>query len=208
LTYAWRLRQLLAFNALRQRFLADILEFLAILFTFCSTLAATIYIYFSTAVVCGPDAISDISDVCHLSDNVFDVVLNLNLILPLLATVIRGISSSLNPLAKWGILKISAIKIESEIYCYRTKVGKYNPRKLNIASSSSAPTVSPSNAPANSGKKAEKDGESGGTANNVNPRKVFSAALDAIWTDLAASDISKVKMNNNNDNNNNIKKSI
>jgi hypothetical protein len=43
----------------------------------------------------------------------------------------------------------------------------------------------------NNGSKKDKDGDNGPVQGGNNPRKVFSAALDAVWTDLAASDISK-----------------
>lgn len=121
LTYAWRLRQLLSYNAARQRVVSDFLEFLIILFTLFSTCAACFYTFSTTKTICSSDGSSNnsSSDQCPISQIGNDILNKLNLILPLLATVFRGISASLNPLQKWSVLKIGAIRgksINSIIY--------------------------------------------------------------------------------------------
>ena len=69
------------------------------------------------------------------------------------------------------------------MYC--TKVGKYNPRKLNATAATETKGSKEST-------KKDKDTAPDIMSNsNGNPRKIFSNALDAIWADLAASDISK-----------------
>jgi hypothetical protein len=53
LTYAWRLRHLLDYNAFRQKQFSDLLQSLCILFTALSTLAAVVYgylLYISTSI--------------------------------------------------------------------------------------------------------------------------------------------------------------
>ena len=190
LTYAWRLRHLLAYNADRQKRVADILEFLVILFTFGSTLVAVLYTFYTTDVVCGGGEDYSLKNgTCDLSDTSLEILQKLCLVLPLLATIFRGISAALNPMAKWSILKIGEIKTEGEIYMYRTKVGKYNPRKQTSASNASnAGNISSQGN--NSATQQKKDKEDVGSQ-GINPRKMFSSALDAVWLDLAASDISK-----------------
>lgn len=183
-----RFRHLLSHNAQRQRIVADILEFLVIIFTLSATCAAVIYQFLTTSNACssGEDDITDDSpQTCGISHDGRNALLKLNLILPLLATVFRGISASLNPLAKWGVLKVGAIRAEGEIYMYRTKVGKYNPRKLNATATTESKGSKEST-------KKDKDMAPDVMSNaSGNPRKIFSTALDAIWADLAASDISK-----------------
>ena len=121
-------------------------------------------------------------------------MLKLNLILPLLATVFRGIAASLNPLAKWSVLKTSAFRIESEIYMYRTKVGKYNPRKIsndNNNNNTNARGNQQIRSLNSKSKEANPEESTGPRTSQNNPRKTFSNALDNVWTDLTASDISK-----------------
>lgn len=101
------------------------------------------------------------------------ILLNANLLLPLVATVFRGLYSSLTPNLKYVALKNAAMEIESEIYLYRTKVGRYSSRH----SSSSKKDGS-------DGDKDKKDDKTSSKA-----RVQFSLILDQIWADLAASDL-------------------
>jgi hypothetical protein len=115
------------------------------------------------------------------------VLVKLNLILPLIATVLRGIFAALNPATKAALLKLGSIKVESEIYKYRTKVGVYSVRKV-------ASNPGPSASKTKRGKGADKDVEKDDNKlknNSSNPRKAFSSSLDMLWTDLNASDINK-----------------
>jgi hypothetical protein len=82
-------------------------------------------------------------------------------------------------IAKWAVLQVCAVKVEGEIYQYRTKVGPYNPRKLAASKDTSKDS---------GGQKKKKDGDKDGDNNAssaqqtaLNPRKIFSAALDAVW---------------------------
>ena len=85
---------------------------------------------------------------------------------------------------KATILKLAAINVESEIYMYRTKTCHYSVRKLSAAG------VNKKNKKNKVTDKDHKDVTDRQVALS-NPRKIFSSALDTIWTDLLASDISK-----------------
>ena len=85
---------------------------------------------------------------------------------------------------KATILKLAAINVESEIYMYRTKTCHYSVRKLSTL------TVNKKNKKNKVADKEHKDVTDRKVALS-NPRKIFSSALDTIWTDLLASDISK-----------------
>jgi len=111
LTFAWRLAHLLSYNASRQKLIADVLQVLIIILTLCSTVAACTYTYFRQY----PNSTPPLA---------YAVLVPLNLLIPLAVTILRGFSASLNPLTKFAALKMSAIKVESEIYQYRTKASK------------------------------------------------------------------------------------
>mmetsp|Transcript_9349 Transcript_9349/g.9165 ORF Transcript_9349/g.9165 Transcript_9349/m.9165 type:complete len:487 (+) Transcript_9349:1001-2461(+) len=169
LTYAWRLRHLLGYNAERQKAYSDILQALQVLFTMLSTLAAVVHSYMLQ--------IGAISGGTGVADGYGFVALNL--LLPLAVTVLRGLIATLSPLSKYSILYGTAMKVESEIYLYRTHCGKYNSRKA-------APTpATQKRAEGNEAQDKHKDED------KHCPRKVFSASLDQIWRELASSDISK-----------------
>ena len=150
LTYAWRLRYKLLWNSKRFKFMSDVLMLLFIFFNLSSTLSAVMYVYFSQI---------NKSIISHAEDN---MLLNANLLLPLVSTILRGILSVLSPTNKYHILKDAASQIESEIYMYRSKVGVYNPRKSLINNA---------------------DGDD--VADDEPPRKLFSAALDRIMATVS-----------------------
>ena len=177
LTYAWRLRHLLTHNSTRQRFLADVLQALIIFFTLAATVAAVLFLYFRQVPLDPPSPYG-----INASGNTS--LLKLNLLLPLAATILRGVQASINPSAKWAVLKIAAMKVESEIYLYRTKVGPYSIRKNASGGSSSQGGSNSSNSAG--GNKKDKDDA---PMVVLNPRKLFSAVLDSVWVDLAASGI-------------------
>jgi hypothetical protein len=167
LTYAWRLRHLLLFNGARHKLVADILQVLIILFAFASTSAAVMYSYYNT-------------NNCDDSWREYvEFIETLAFILPLVNTLFNGMFASLNPAGKSAILRLAATKVESEIYMYRTKVGAYSMR-------GSSGSKSEKNSKKDKGKDDQKKPKV-----QVNPRKIFSGSLEVIWTDLAASDISK-----------------
>ena len=83
------------------------------------------------------------------------------------------------------VLKVASIRIESEIYMYRTRTGPYSMRKANQSSTAEVKKTK--------GKSKDKDkgkGDEGKVISN-NPRKAFSSALDSVLTDLSASDVNK-----------------
>ena len=170
LTYAWRLRYLMKYNARRYRFISDVLQILIIFFAFTSTVSAVLFNFFNIFDIGGP-----------LYQSIFN---KLTFILPLVNTLFTGIFAALNPAVKAGVLDHSAIKIESEIYMYRTKVGSYSMRAHGSSSKK------------DDKKKDKGKEEKKKTSSSTNPRKVFSAALEVIWTDLSSSDISKGAMIN------------
>ena len=71
----------------------------------------------------------------------------------------------------------TAIKVESEIYLYRTKCGKYNSRKSQV--------VAPANNKNREGDEGPMSKKKDEQANN--PRKMFSFSLDRVWMELASS---------------------
>lgn len=182
ITYAWRLRHLLAYNAAREQIKSDTLQFLITLLTLLSTVAAVFHTYVTSI---------DTTRVNFEEGSTGrEVLLKLTLLLPLATTVLRGINATLNPVAKQAVLKFAAIRVESEIYMYRTKVGRYNARKNSAISQ----TVQNKNSDksggggsGNSSNKKNKKGDDEKTAHISNPRKVFSNAMDLIWNELAAS---------------------
>ena len=167
LTYAWRLRYLLYFNSSRHKRIADILQALIIMFAFLSTASSVLYNYYGASG-------SNHADIIY-------ILKMLSFILPLVNTLFNGINAALGPGVKASILKIAAVKVESEIYMYRTKVGPYSMRGQNNQKKDSSTS------------KKDKGKDENKKQNQValNPRKVLSNALETIWTDLAASDISK-----------------
>lgn len=115
LTYAWRLRMKLNYNAKKQKLTSDLLQALIIILSFAAVCSSVFYMY------------CNLSEPLPPSKNALAIriLLALNLLLPLTVTILRGISASMNPLKKWKTLSDNASKVESEIYLYRTKVGQY-----------------------------------------------------------------------------------
>ncbi len=108
LTYAWRLRHMLSYNASRQSIISHVLTIMIILFTTASTTVACLYQYYTSQSCSSGEDDSELTGV--------DVLLKLNLLLPLAVTIFRGLYASLNPWAKYLVLKSAALRVESEIY--------------------------------------------------------------------------------------------
>lgn len=172
LTYAWRMRHLFAYNASRQKLLSDILQALIILFSLISTITAVSYTYMNSQ-----DCSLSTGSFFSSSNKSYQSLLMLNLLLPLTVTILRGFFASLDPLTKYAILKMAAIRIESEIYMYRTKVGRYNTRKITSSQQSNTQHSNSSKS-----KKDDKDEHQ----TTVNPRKIFSQALDSLWNEITS----------------------
>lgn len=157
LTYAWRLRYKLLYNAKKFHSNSNFLMFWFVMFTLFSTWVAVLY----TFVEARGDSLERLD--YNTLQLVKRVLLKANLLLPLIATIIRGIFSILSPFNKYNVLKDAAAQIETEIYMYRSKVGKYNPRRAQISSNAD-------------------DGNSAavGMTDLTQPRMLFSMALDDI----------------------------
>ena len=151
LTYAWRIRHKLLYNADRFKLQADILTFWFLVFNLLATFSAVCYVYIQL----------------HLTEHTSKAgyLLKANLLLPLMATLLRGVFSVLSPSNKYEILKDAAEQIESEIYMYRAKVGIYNPRKALVGSD--ATDLGPD------------------ADDNEPPRKLFSNALEKILASVS-----------------------
>ena len=172
LTYAWRLRHLLRYNSGIQNKRADVLRFLIIFFTLAAVCASVLFSYYAP---CDANSSND--------DMKINVLSRLNLILPLIITVLRGIFAALGPSSKALVLEVASIRIESEIYMYRTRTGAYSIRKAT-----STATAEPRKN--GKGKEKEKHKDDSVVKTN-NPRRAFSSALDSVLTDLSSSDVNK-----------------
>lgn len=139
------------------------------LVTMSATISAVLYTFLTL------DFYNPIKD-ANNKNLALTILLNANLLLPLVATVFRGLYSSLTPNLKYVALKNAAMEIESEIYLYRTKVGRYSSRH----SSSSRHNIN------KDGKNEDKDRD---MKTSSKARVQFSLILDQIWADLAASDL-------------------
>jgi hypothetical protein len=104
LTLAWSMINFFLYNAKRQLLIADLLQLLMLLVTLASTSAACTYMYYL-----GGNA---------ASDGVLPILIVLNLVLPLVLTVLKGLFGYLNPYAKYCVLKMAAAKIEVGISTY------------------------------------------------------------------------------------------
>lgn len=178
LTYAWQLRQKLAYNAKYQKRLLDWFAFLVIFFTCAATLTSVVFVYLRLTLLRNPNGI--------LADRVLTYC---NLAFPLAVTILRGFVAVLNPQAKYQALSLGRVSIEREIYMFRTKVGPYARNKLQRA-------VVDAKGKSKSDDKAKSGGgrPSGFVPSSVSSagstaqpgRKIFSAAIEAVWTDLLA----------------------
>jgi hypothetical protein len=140
------------------------LTFWLTLFTLLATWTAVVYTFFESRQAPRIDSVTD--------ETIKYVMLQCNLIMPLLATVVKGILSILNPLSKSNALKDAAASIESEVYLYRSKVGKYNPSRQS---------------------------SDAGTPSSKQPRLLFSAAIDEILTTASDGEIKTASLENPSD---------
>ena len=135
LSYAWKLRQLFMHNAVLQKFYADTLNFFVIVLSLSTTIVAVIYTFVSSSPVSSSSGL--FADAVGFSgftsaknqERAFSTILALNICLPLIITVLRGLIAAFEPQVKYHQLHMAAVKLESEIYMYRCKVGKYSNRK-------------------------------------------------------------------------------
>lgn len=167
LSFAWRLRLQCIYNSRRFKIRADYLNFLLILFIFLSTISAVWITYI--------DLHGNLVDGVDDSDAFHDILDKTTLLLPLIATILRGLISILNPYGKYIALKNATAQLEGEIYRYRCKVGKYS--TFNPVAEEEEKSKNENAAPSSPKKQKA-------------PREHFAQALDTIWKRLAASDIS------------------
>ena len=182
LTYAWRMHHLFEANASRLKSFATTLEIMVIVMTLSSTLASVVYSYLlSNGPKYGVVLDSRAAGISMMASNYGLVALNL--FLPLAISVLRAMSASMTPYSKYTALRIATVKIQTEIYTYRTKTGKYNLRKVQKKDK----------------KKDDKGGGGGGDGGGGNkkgeedfkPSKLLGLAMDGVWADLLSSDIQK-----------------
>ena len=167
LAYAWRLRQMMVFNAKRMKVVSDVLTSLIILFSFSSTAASILYVGFKSH----PDLVGS---------SVLPWISVLNILLPLVVTICKGVMASQNPRDKYVVLKSAGTRIESEIYFYRTRTGDYNGR------SKAAP-----------GEMTDQDNgndENERITATSDPKKVFQENIDKILNEVYSSDINKASL--------------
>lgn len=110
LTYAWRVRHKFLFNANLYKFISDLLYLLITLLTMFCTMSAVIYSYIQIY----PDQLTS-----SMYANTEVYLAALNLVLPLVTTIVRGIYASVSPLLKYVALKNACVQVEGEIYMYR-----------------------------------------------------------------------------------------
>ena len=67
-----------------------------------------------------------------MSKNVINVV---TLGLSLATTIVASLTAYMNPAARWHHLKTSALALESEIWGFRTRTGKYRENRISAARS-------------------------------------------------------------------------
>ena len=177
LTYAWRVRHKFLFNANIFKLISDVLMMLITLLTLSSTVSAVLYSYF----LINPNVLS--ASAYTIAQR---YLLIFNLVLPLAATIVRGIYASVSPMLKYVALKNACVQVESEIYMYRTKVGKYGVfgRKKKADDKNKDGKKDD--------KKGGKDDKDAKASSNQkmggnNPRRAFSNALDSIWAELSTS---------------------
>lgn len=180
-SFAWRCRHKFLTNASFYRRIADLLQLLLIFFTFASTMLAAIYTFIlfemSTHLEASPMEINytGVVPTSSFGSNMY-IILLLNILLPLLGTVVRGINSAISPYMKYVALANACVRIESEVYAFRCKVGNYSTLKL---------TDDDDEEEGDEDGQGEKSG--GDDAGLPNPRKAFCQAIDRIWQDLAVS---------------------
>ena len=178
LTYAWRMHHLFESNASRLKSFATTLEIMVIVMTLASTLVSVGYSYLlANGSQYGVILDQRSSGVEMMASNYG--LIALNLFLPLAISVLRAMGAAMTPYSKYTALRIATIKIQSEIYTYRTKTGKYNSRKVVKKDK----------------KKDDKGGGDGGGnkkgEDDFKPSKMLGQAMDSVWADLLASDITK-----------------
>ena len=184
LTYAWRMHHLFESNASRLKSFATVLEIMVIVMTLSSTLASVGYSYLlSDGPKFGVMLDSRSAGINMMASNYGLVALNL--FLPLAISVLRAMSASMTPYSKYTALRIATVKIQTEIYTYRTKTGKYNLRRVQKKDKKKD----------DKGNGAGGGGEGGGGnkkgEEDFKPSKLLGQAMDGVWADLLASDIQK-----------------
>jgi len=226
LSYAWKLRQLFMYNAVLQKFYADTLNFFVIVLSLWTTIVAVIYTFVSSAPVSSSSGL--FADAVGFSgftsaksqERAFSTIFALNICLPLIITVLRGLIAAFEPQVKYHQLHMAAVKLESEIYLYRCKVGKYSNRKRENPSFGAGVGGSGGGDRGASGEKSTQQKQQTGGQGNSRSRgqasngggtslhiqqllggesessadkltKEFSSALEDIWKGLASSDINK-----------------
>ena len=178
ISYAWRCRQKFLYNAFIYLVIADMLQILLALFILFSTLAATFYTFTAFAFY-NPDRFPPGLKPLSASKykDVMTPLLLINIVVPLIGTVIRGITAAISPYMKYVALTNACVRIEGEVYTFRCKVAQYSSLKQDDDDDEEE----------EEGGEGEKGDDAADDAGLPNPRKTFFQALDRIWADLSAS---------------------
>jgi len=115
----------------------------------------------------------------ELSSQLIQILDYSNIALPMFTSLFIALNAAFSPSSKFTALYHQALFVEAEIHKVRTRTGDYSPHAANPA----AKTLT---------------GKDGGDADNggekrvravKNPRTLFAERIDAVWTDLAASEV-------------------
>jgi hypothetical protein len=99
------MRHLLLYNAAIQKTRADYLWAGIVIFTLLATVSPIVYLFMELT-----------QPAYYVNSSGSETLVRLNLLLPLVATVLRGAFAALNPVAKWGALKLAATQVEGQVY--------------------------------------------------------------------------------------------
>ena len=160
---------------MRLKYFSDALEISVITMSMGSTMASVAYTFLQTTPWVTFDT-TRAAGISQMSSNYG--LIALNLFLPLAISVLRAMGAAMTPGSKHMALKIAYTKIQSEIYCYRTKTGRYNTRR--VQKKKPAPGEGPPDGQQGQGAQRPKE-------DDQKPSKLLGAAMDQIWADLLAS---------------------
>ena len=186
------------YNANIQAFRNNVFNILIIIFSFLSVLVGTLTYSFGQLVelsAISGDEPSAFGVRVPNPDLVLQVTTIVNIILPMMTSLFMAMNSAFSPGSKYTALYHQALFVESEIFKVRTRVGDYDPVAA-AAAASSAGSKDAAKGGDSEAKGDKKDGKKGGgVAGNSqmkNPRQLFAERVDAVWTDLGASEVSCV----------------
>ena len=75
--------------------------------------------------ICDAETRAEVNEASHIQDDADKLASQVTIGLSLLSSVVAGISTFTNPGSRWQHLRSSALGLESEIWSFRTRTGKY-----------------------------------------------------------------------------------